>query len=294
VSAQQSQLFGGSWTEEKLDKLRQYLVAYKTALKNQPFTLIYIDAFAGTGYREVVDSGSPDGQLFTELAGPEPQGFLDGSVRIALKIDPPFDEYIFIELSEKRFSELARIKEEFPRLASRIRLVKGDCNERLQELCSTRDWKYHRAVLFLDPFGMEVEWNTIEAVAATRAIDVWILFPLGVGVNRMLTRDGEIPKPWRSRLDRLFGTDKWFEEFYEEKVTSTLWGNKRCLEKVATFSQIADYYMERLHSVFAGVADNPLQLRNSKRIPLFLLCFAAANPRGAKIALKIAQHILGK
>ncbi|RLB93216.1 MAG: hypothetical protein DRH50_08310 [Deltaproteobacteria bacterium] len=294
MSAQQSQLFGGSWTEEKLDKLQRYLLAYKTVLKNQPFTLIYIDAFAGTGYREIVNGGSADGQLFTELAESEPQRFLDGSVRIALKVDPPFDEYVFIEASEKRFSELPKIEEDFPQLASRIQLIKGDCNDRLQELCNTRDWNYHRAVLFLDPFGMQVEWNTIEAVAATKAIDVWILFPLGVAVNRMLTRNGEIPKPWRSRLDRLFGSDKWFEEFYEEKVTSTLWGDKRRLEKVANFRRIAYYYMEKLEKVFAGVADNPIQLRNSKGVPLFLLCFAAANPSGARVAIKIAQHILGK
>jgi len=294
MNVQQSKLFGGSWTQEKLDKLQRYLIAYKTALKNQPFALIYIDAFAGTGYREAADSSSPDGQLFSALGEPEPQAFLDGSVRIALKIDPPFDEYIFIELSEERFSELARFKEEFPQLASRIQLMRGDCNEYLQELCNGLDWEYHRAVLFLDPFGMQVEWNTIEAVAATQAIDVWILFPLGVAVNRMLTRNGQIPNTWRSRLDRLFGTNKWFQEFYREKTTTTLWGNEQHLEKVAGFDQIANYYMQRLRTVFAGVADNALQLRNSKGIPLFLLCFAAANPRGARVALKIAQHILRK
>ena len=30
---------------------------YNAALKNQPFTREYIDAFAGTGYREVRDEG---------------------------------------------------------------------------------------------------------------------------------------------------------------------------------------------------------------------------------------------
>jgi hypothetical protein len=39
---------------------------------------------------------------------------------------------------------------------------------------------------------------------------------------------------------------------------------------------------------------NPLPLRNTKNIPIFLLCFAASNPRGAKAAVKIAQHILGR
>ena len=42
-------VFGGSWTQEKLNILRGYLDAYTTALKDQPFKLIYIDAFAGSG-----------------------------------------------------------------------------------------------------------------------------------------------------------------------------------------------------------------------------------------------------
>lgn len=45
------QSFGGAWTERKVRSVAQYLKAYTTALKRQPFTLIYVDAFAGTGER---------------------------------------------------------------------------------------------------------------------------------------------------------------------------------------------------------------------------------------------------
>ena len=47
--------YGGPWTLEKLDILESYLDAYTTALKKQPFKLMYIDAFAGTGYVEPQD-----------------------------------------------------------------------------------------------------------------------------------------------------------------------------------------------------------------------------------------------
>ena len=52
------------------------------------------------------------------------------------------------------------------------------------------------------------------------------------------------------------------------------------------------YFIDRLQSVFNGVATNPLVLRNSKNVPLYLLCFAAGNQKGAPIAVKIAQEIL--
>ena len=55
---------------------------------------------------------------------------------------------------------------------------------------------------------------------------------------------------------------------------------------------IGKYFNQRLTSAFADVAPNPYTLRNSQGSPLFLLCFAAANPRAAKTAIKIAQDIL--
>jgi hypothetical protein len=48
----------------------------------------------------------------------------------------------------------------------------------------------------------------------------------------------------------------------------------------------------RLKTIFAKVAENPLPLRNSTNTPLYLLCFAAGNPKGATTAVKIAQDIL--
>lgn len=40
--------FGGSWTDEKLERVRKYLAAYVIALKHQSFELHYVDAFAGS------------------------------------------------------------------------------------------------------------------------------------------------------------------------------------------------------------------------------------------------------
>ena len=60
------------------------------------------------------------------------------------------------------------------------------------------------------------------------------------------------------------------------------------------FTEIEQYFIKRLRAIFAGVASNPLSLRNSRNVPLYLLCFAAANPRGAPTAVKIAEDILLK
>jgi hypothetical protein len=50
-------------------------------------------------------------------------------------------------------------------------------------------------VLLLDPYGMHVEWETIEAVAKTKANDRWLLVPLGMGMNRLAPKSGTLPEP---------------------------------------------------------------------------------------------------
>ena len=54
--------------------------------------------------------------------------------------------------------------------------------------------------LFLDPYGMQVEWETIRSIASTQAIDLWVLFPLGMGMSRVLVKSGQIPDSWRQRV----------------------------------------------------------------------------------------------
>ena len=285
--------FGGNWTEEKLERVREYLTAYTTALKNQSFHLRYIDAFAGTGYRILKENEESAELMFPEMSEPGVQEFLDGSARIALEVQPRFDTYIFIEKDQDRFSKLEKLREDFAHLNTRIELVQEDANTYVQELYRY-DWfrSSLRAVLFLDPYGMEVKWQTIESIAKTKAIDLWILFPLGVAVNRLLRRDGQIDESTRKTLDECFGTEDWYDEFYKEGEDLPLFENSSGLQKVANWDAIEHYFIQRLQSVFTEVARNPLRLYNSRGNPLYLLCFAVGNPRGAPIAVRIAQHIL--
>lgn len=290
--------FGGDWTDDKLRVVQAYLQSYTTALKNKSFRKLYVDGFAGTGYRNHTASGNEEsGQalLFPDLAEEEPQALLDGSARLALKARPQFDEYHFFERSRNRSHALEGLKVEFPDLADRIIVRTGDANLLIQALCR-QDWKRQRAVLFLDPYGMQVDWATIVAVAGTKAVDLWLLFPLFIGMNRVLTRSGDIPASWRQRLNQFLGTEGWFEEFYQfEEGPATLFGdsNSERLVKAST-RVIGRYFMERLRGIFAGVSQRPAVLMNSRGTPLYLLCFAAGNQRGAEVALKIADHLLKK
>ncbi len=294
--------FGGDWTSAKLQVLFEYLESYTTALKNKPsaarpFKKGYIDAFAGSGYRDAKREDSSEfssqGLLFPDLAEPEPQALLEGSALLALKAKPRFDRYIFIEQNAKRCAALEVIKKDSPGMANDIAVRQGDANREIQDICS-KNWSSHRAVLFLDPYGMQVEWETIKAIAQTKAIDLWLLFPLGIGVNRLLTKSGEIPESWRKRLNLLLGTEGWYDEFYDIQTTPDIFGNAQERVVKATTETIGRYFNNRLKNIFAGVADEPGILRNSANNPLYLLCFAVGNERAKEIALPIAEHLLRK
>jgi len=217
---------------------------------------------------------------------------------MALKTEPAFHEYLFVEKSLGRCKDLERLRQDFPQRADRITILRDDANLALEKLCAG-EWRSRRAVLFLDPYGVQVKWTTIEAIARTKAIDLWVLFPLG-GVNRMLTRDGEIPPDWRTKLNDLLGTTDWDAAIYLPETRPAI-ASLFDLEPEESSDRLvkqrvqvlADYFLARLRTVFPYVAKDPAILYNSKRSPLFMFCFAAAHPgNGGKIALRIADHIL--
>ncbi|MBX6314793.1 MAG: three-Cys-motif partner protein TcmP [Isosphaeraceae bacterium] len=286
------QKFGSSWTEDKLERVRKYLVAYSTIMRTRNYQYAYIDGFAGTGYRELkCEDGDSGAGLFPEEDEPELAGFLDGSARIALQVEPRFKKYIFIEKSRRKVAELEKLRDEFPDKRDDIIIETADANAYLTKLCVEQRWHNQRAVLFIDPFGMQLSWDTVEAIGGTRAIDTWTLFPVSA-VNRLLKKDGDIPASWRRRLDTMFGEPDWFDVFFP-KEKSGLFGDELVVRrKITDMAMIGKYFNRRLASTFAAVAPNPYTLRNTQGAPLFLLCFAAANPYAARTALRIAQDIL--
>lgn len=287
--------FGGDWTSEKLERVRKYLRAYTKIFNTNPqaswYHTIYLDAFAGTGYRNPSQSHVEGIQLLDGFEE-DSQAFLKGSARIALEVEPQFKEYIFIEQDSEYAQELEKLKTEFVTQRGKISVITQDANSYLMQWVRKTDWSKTRSVVFLDPYGMEVEWSVIQALGNTKAVDLFILFPLGVAVNRLLTKSGPPPESWARALTRIFGTDTWQDAFYPRHTVQTLFGEEEVQQKEADFTKIGRFFTDRLRTSFAAVSPKPLALRNTKNNPLYLLCFATANPKTAPTAIRIANHIL--
>jgi len=148
-------------------------------------------------------------------------------------------------------------------------------------------------LVFLDPYGLEVGWDTILRIAQTRACDVWYLFPLG-GVIRMMVKDGQIPESWKARLDRLFGTDRWYSHFYRPSGQGLLFEDQtEHYLRDASTADVARYVRERLSCAFYAVSQ-PGILRNSKGAPLFALFLGVSNPskKAQEVAIKIGNYLI--
>lgn len=275
--------FGGIWTLIKLEALQKYLIAFNTALSKQNFTRIYIDAFAGTGRCDI----KLDGEKTS----------IDGSARRALTTNPPFHKFCFIELRPKKLAALKSLEPEYP--DKTIDVIRNDANAALKALCEQYRWQNERAVLFLDPFGMHVEWATLEAIAKTGAIDVWYLFPYS-GLYRQAAKDADaMDADKEESITRLLGTDEWRQVFYTPKRQASLFGGGNGDERDVDHHQILDFVSKRLREIFPAVTAPKIlyqggDSKNPSGAPLFALYFAASNPKPVAfgLATKIAKDIL--
>lgn len=294
--------FGGTWSESKLDCVEEYARSYLQVMLNQSWCeLHYIDAFAGSGEQALKSGPSSqglEGILVSLSERADTEEFLVGSALRALRASAssarPFDRFLFIDADEGSCRELRElVSSDFPAASHSVDVVCDDANVQLESYLDSVKWSTTRALVFLDPYGLEVDWGLIQRLAATGACDVWYLFPLG-GVIRMMTADGQMPDSWITRLDRLFGTHDWHKEFYRPSPQKSLFGaDAELLLKDASTQHVVDYVQKRLSSAFAAVSDAGV-LRNRKGAPLFALLMGVSNPSppAQKAALRIANHLV--
>lgn len=289
--------FGGPWTEVKLDAITDYLAFFTGALRykprrEKPFQLWYFDAFAGSGDRTATrqTGGVLEGTPLNVA-----DVTLDGSARRALQIDPPFKHYVFIEQDAKRAAALRQLAVEYPSRDTRFDTRDG--NEVLCEIFTSPPWSQqpngkgpHRGVVFLDPYGMSVDWTTLQTLANTGAIDVWYLFNLAAVVRQLANDFSAVDIHKQAKLDQIFGTPDWRTELYRQKIAPDLFhttGTTTSTIRSASPRQIEAYAKSRLESLFPYVSD-PLPLLMSGRTQLFSLFCLSAN--SSPIAIDLVKQ----
>lgn len=298
--------WGGRWTEEKLDAFEKYVKAYLTIMNAyrdaNGWKLLYFDGFAGSGTRsqeEEVLEMQEALDLFGREVTSEDFNVYQGAAERVVKIESDnirsFDHYYFVDKNEENCYALQEKLASYETIGKKHYLPK-DANEAVKMLASTlHNYNNCKALAFLDPFGMQIDWTSIASLKAL-SVDLWILVPTGVIINRLLERkvDQQRGLAHAEKLEAFFGMSeaeiKAF--FYTEKQVPTLFGDDETVITKAENSirKIAQLYVERLKSIFPYVTEDPMVLYNNHNVPIFHLVFAAKN----KTAMKIAQDIIKK
>lgn len=271
--------FGGDWTKIKIEILVEYAKAYLVIMKNRKFfKLMYFDGFAGSGF--IIK----DKQIDVEVTV--------GAARRIIEIDEPraFDSYYFVEMDKNNFKLLEKnTKLEFPN--KEIYVVQEDCNKKLLDMAaflSNDKNKNYRTLAYIDPCGMQVRWEAIESLKGL-PIDMWILVPTGLGVNRLLTKNGNISDAWLQRLEIFLGLSREEIESFFYKKHPTLFPDIEIKKKeVDAIGKSAKLYHKRLQEVFKHVS-KPYELRNSTKSLMYHLYLATNNHSGLSIANDIVK-----
>ncbi len=286
----------GPWAADKLERLGKYLHAYTTIMKGEKWCegYHYIDAFAGPGEHQIREKPAVS-RLRADLLHvsgysreqPEQQAYLEGSPRVALNLEHPFTTYVFVEMNSFRVQQLEGLMSSFGS-ARKIVIRKQDCNRYLLDRVVSNpkiNWKKNREVVFLDPFGMQVEWKTIQAIADTNAIEILLNFPVGMAIQRLLPRNpAKLTPARRNTLDQYFGSTEWFSVMYKKSKTLFEHDIEEKIERSG--KNLLNWYRERLRAAF-GYASKAALIRNTRGAHLYYLLLASPNPTGARIASDI-------
>lgn len=289
--------WGGLWTEDKLDCFESYVRAYLTIMNayrdKYNWKLLYFDGFAGCGSR-----GSEEKFALEQVYGNNPideselklyAGAAERVVRLE-QVMRGFDFYYFVDMNENNLTKLEL--KLAPYITKGYKVFRPDnANNQLLELSKgMQNNKNLKTLCFLDPFGMNIDWESIVSIAGP-SIDLWILVPTGSIVNRLIQKNGELRYP--DKLETFFGLpeNEIKNRFFVPITETTLFGEETRIQKVrGAIQEIASIYCDQLGQLFPYVTSKPLVLKNSNNVPIFHLVCASHNAT----AVKIAQQIINK
>ena len=302
LMACESSPWGGRWTEEKLDAFEKYVNAYLTIMNSYRekcnWKLIYFDGFAGSGSRnETKKEKNSDllQELFKDLFLDEEEleTYKGAAERVLSISQRGFDYYYFVDKDKESSLKLHELLAPFENDKTLV-YRNSDANKQVEMLAQAmHNDKCLTALVLLDPFGMQVDWRSIELLRGTRT-DLWILIPTGVIVNRLLDRKCELTHI--EKLSSFFGKDEEFlkEFFYKKKKVDTLFGETEIVEKVKKpIEKIAELYIDQLKTIFDYVTEKPLVLYNTRNTPIFHFACASNNATSISIASQIIKKKQG-
>lgn len=191
----------GRWTAEKLHFLCQYLEqACRGIAGNPKFPggLCYVDLFCGSGISSCLMNGASKR--------------LPGSAMIAASLAPKgFSKLVLAEESDAKLAKAAaRVKA--IGFAGQIATLQGDVNTVIGDVVKAIPDRSLN-IAFVDPYSLDIHYDTIERLARGRTMDLVILFSDRIDLQRNV-RDVYYPRR-SDKLDLFLGAQSDWRKRYE-------------------------------------------------------------------------------
>ncbi len=275
----------GDWSVDKLNILKAYSEQYSQILQNQVvgrtnarrFHYGYIDGFAGAGEHIQKSTGK----------------IVPGSPLNALNLAKKFDEYHFIDLDADRVARL----QQMCAAAKNAFVHQGDCSDvLLKNLFPKFKYEdYRRALCFLDPYGMHLNWDVLATAGKMKSIEIFLNFPV-MDINRNAKKKNldQVGSDDRARMTAFWGDESWHAAMFAPSTQDNFFGqlagdgdNTPELEKNDN-EAFATAFQKRLKEV-AGFeyVPKPVPMKNSRKAVVYYLFFAGNNEKGNKIVSHI-------
>lgn len=255
----------GPWVEEKYRYAGMYAALFATGMKHRWDRRVYLDLFSGPGHSRIRST----------------QRIVLGSPLIAASLPDPFDRYIF---ADENPGALESLKNRADRLERPIDVayVPGDANVVVDEIMGQIQGGPGKKTLsfcFLDPYRLNIHFETVRQLAHGKAIDFLILLALYVDANRNVAR---YVTDQSQTIDRFLGDPAW-----RPRWTAA----ERDGASIVTF--LAGEYSSRM----ADLGYLPMSLEDmvkirsyDRRLPLYYLAFYSRHKTGLRFWREVQKY----
>jgi three-Cys-motif partner protein len=237
-------------------------------MKRKWDNLVYIDLFAGSGYARISENK-----------------IVKSSALIALSLPNPFTKYIICEQNAEKFDALKR------RIArehsdKNVVLFNGDSNLIIDQIESEIP-KFNRqnkvlSFCFVDPFSINLHFDTIRKLGSKYAMDFLILLAFGMDIRRNIDKYLDENN---QKITLFLDNEQWRVEYFE-KIPPT---NRDFI------NYIAQHYknnMKKLNYI------DPLDFHHvrstDKNLSLYHLAFFSKHELGNEFWQKIKHYSTGQ
>jgi len=265
----------GRWSELKLEIVEKYGAAYTTAFSGERGSRLekyYIDAFSGAGIHLSKETGRQ----------------VEGSPARALKVRPPFDHFYFIDMNPEKTTYLKTLCQD----RTDVDIITDDATSYLtHKLLPTIQFeKFNRALCLLDPYGLHLDWTVMRQAGQTRAVDMFLNFPvMDMNRNAIWRNPEHVPQGGIERMNRFWGDETWKEAAYAESPQFEFFSSPDRVKQ--DNDAIVAAFRERLRRVAGfNFVPEPLPMRNSNNAVVYYLFLASPKP----VAERIIQGIFAK